>query len=469
MSPIEDEIRGALRAEAARLQEMRPLRLPAVASYEPQAGPRARRARRARRLRVWAGPTVAAAVVLLIAVAQVTLKSAWDGHSVAPAASPSPIAGPALPGDAVPRYYVYLGSGGRSVGPAIVVGDEKAGKTIATVPLLPKGQSDGDFTGTDETVTGAADDRTFIVSGSYSTLSSVHAGTLDTTLTWYLVQIRPSSTDPVRVTKLPIQFPASVPTSGGGLDVLSTALSGDGTELAVLSARTGAPWASGEPLTLQVYSVATGRLQHSWSAGIKESKANPNPVSDLSWVGDGTLGFAVTYIPAVREEVRTLDVSASGGGLLADSHVVWSQDVPATTPLTPREEASISTIEPPPHACDTPFLTGNGQVVVCGDSSYSASTKRLTALWLAYPLGTPARPRVLGRVEEPQNVTHLNGWSSVEWTNPSGTEVIGTWNLEVITGPSNNPVSSVTNNEGYIGKGRIKTFPFNVGGLDVTW
>jgi hypothetical protein len=59
----------------------------------------------------------------------------------------------------------------------------------------------------------------------------------------------------------------------------------------------------------------------------------------------------------------------------------------------------------------------------------------------------------------------------VEWTNPSGTEIIGTWNwnLEVITGPSNHPVTSVTNNEGYIGDGRIKPFPFNVGGLNVTW
>jgi hypothetical protein len=274
------------------------------------------------------------------------------------------------------------------------------------------------------------------------------------------------------VTKLPIQFPASgqTPSSRGGLDVLTTALSGDGTELAVLSATAGASRASGEPLTLRVCSVATGRLQHSWPAGIDTTQANRNAISDLSWVGDSTVGFAVTSTPEVREEVRTLDVSASGGTLLDDSRVVWSQDVPATTPLTPREKASISTIEPPPHACDTPFLTGNGQAVVCGDSTYSASTKRLTAVWLAYPLAPPSRPRVLGRVEEPRNVTDFDGSISVEWANPSGSEVIGTWNPEVITGPSGNPVSSVTNYEGYIGNGTIRTFPFILGGgPDVTW
>ena len=40
MSTIEDEIRDALRSEAARLREVRPLDLPAaLAPREPQAGP----------------------------------------------------------------------------------------------------------------------------------------------------------------------------------------------------------------------------------------------------------------------------------------------------------------------------------------------------------------------------------------------------------------------------------------------
>jgi hypothetical protein len=343
------------------------------------------------------------------------------------------------------------------------VGDEKAGKTIATFPLLPK-ENYTLVSMTDAAVTGAADDRTFVVSASVSAKRQVVLP-----LTWYLVRILPGSADPVRVTKLPIQFPAnSTANSRGGQDILTTALSGDGTELAVLSAKTGAAWKAGEPLTLQVYSVATGRLQHSWSAGIDESAANPKPITDLSWVGDSTVGFAVTYTPQVREEVRTLDVSASGGSILADSRVVWSQYVPPSH-LTPQEKASALALEPSPHACDTPFLTGNGQAVVCGSSTYSARGKRLSAVWLAYPLATPTRPRVLGSVQEPQNVSAFDCSISVDWTNPSGTEIIGAWNPAVITGPRDNPVTTVTDNEGYIGNGTVKTFPYILGGVRLAW
>jgi hypothetical protein len=462
MSPLEEEIRDTLRSEAAGLREVRPLQLPGAAAVR---APRAVPGRyRARRLRAWQAPAAAAAAVVLVAAVLVTLRSFGIGHAAAPAASPSPIAGPALAADAVPRYYVQVGWAGQvSSGPAIVVGDEEARKTIATFPLLPKGkyplQSINDVA-----VTGAADDRTFVVS------ASVHSkGQVITPLTWYLVRIRPGSAYPVLMTRLPITFPASpTATSPDGWEVRTMALSGDGTELAVVSAKTGASAKDGQPFRLQVYSVATGQLQHSWSAGIDGTQANRNPVADLSWVGDSTLGFAVTYIPEVREEVRTLDVSESGGTLLADSRVVWSQYVPAS-PLTPREKATILALEPPSHACDTPVLTGDGQAVVCGSSTYSASSKRLTAVWLAYPLATPTRPRVLGSVTEPRNVSAFDGSISVDWTNPSGTEIIGAWNTTVITGPSDNPVSTTANDEGYIGNGTVRTFPYILGGPALAW
>ena len=92
--------------------------------------------------------------------------------------------------------------------------------------------------------------------------------------------------------------------------------------------------------------------------------------------------------------------------------------------LTPEEKATILALEPTTHACDTPFLTGNGQAVLCGNSTYSARDKRLSAVWLAYPLATPTRPRILGSVQEPQNVSAFDGSISVDWTNPSGTEII---------------------------------------------
>ena len=55
---------------------------------------------------------------------------------------------------------------------------------------------------------------------------------------------------------------------------------------------------------VQVYSVVTGRLRHSWSAGISATAGNPRPIADLSWVGNSAVGFAVTYSPEVREEIR---------------------------------------------------------------------------------------------------------------------------------------------------------------------
>jgi hypothetical protein len=460
MSSLEDQIRDTLHSEAASLREVRPLPLPvAFAAREPQAVPGTDRVRR---LRTWLVPAAAAAAVVLVAATLVTLKSLGNGHAAAPTASPSPIAGPALAADAIPRYYVELGTA-RSVGAkgnwAIIVGDQQAGKTIATYPLPPGRVI------SNSAVSGAADDRTFVVSAATDgTDQPLAKGTIprQEPATWYLVRILPASAGPVRVTKLHIQpLPAKD-------EVREIALSGDGSELAVLSDKTGEPSTAGAPLTLQVYSVATGRLQHSWPAGIDETQANRNPISDLSWVGDSTVGFAVTYTPEVREEVRTLDVSASGASLLAASRVVWSQDVKAT-PLTSEEKATILVLEPTTHACDTPFLTSNGQTVVCGNSTYSTKDKRLSAVWLAYPLATPTRPRVLGSVQEPQDVSAFDGSTGVDWVNPAGTEIIADWNPTVITGPSNNPVSTTTNNEAYIGNGTVKTFPYILGGAELAW
>jgi hypothetical protein len=454
MSSLEDQIRDTLRSEAASLREVRPLPLPvAFAAREPQAVPGTDRARR---LRTWLVPAAAAAAVVLVAATLVTLKSLGNGPAAAPTASPSPIAGPALAAGATPRYYVELGWSRTAVSWAIIAGDEQAGKTIATFPL-PKGG-----TLLSAAVSGAADDRTFVVSAATAGQPAKGAAPRRESATWYLVRIFPGSAEPVRVTQL--HLPPLPPNE----EVREIALSGDGTELAVLSVKTGEPSTAGQPVTLQVYSVATGRLQHSWPAGIDVTQANRSPISDLSWVGDSTVGFAVTYTPEVREEVRTLDVSASGASLLAASRVVWSQDVKATL-LTPEEKATILALEPTAHACDTPFLTSNGQAVVCGNSTYSTKDKRVSAVWLAYPLATPTRPRVLGSVQEPQDVSAFDGSIGVDWVNPAGTEIIAAWNTTVITGPSNNPVSATTNNEAYIGNGTVKTFPYILGGPEIAW
>ena len=386
-------------------------------------------------LRTWQGPAVAAAVVVLVAASLVTLKSLRNEAAPAPApvASLGSIAGPGSAAGTTPRYYVSMGWAGNAGSWAIIVGDEQAGKTIATFPLAKGGSL------ASAAASGAADDRTFVVSADTTQR-------LAGSPTWYLVRISPGSVNPVRITTLPIEFPA-------GEGVQGIALSGDRTELAVVASASAT---EGAPLTLQVYSVATGRQQHSWSTGLRESAGNPKPVSDLSWVGDSTLGFAVTYSPEVREQVRTLDVSDTGTNLMADSRLVWSQYVPAAPHGT---RAAL-------HACDTPFLTGDGQAVVCGNFTKSPGD-RLSVVWLAYPLTTPTRPRLIGligSIEEPPDVSNFNGPISVEWTNPSGTEVIGAWNTSVGV----KRATEVTNYAGVIENGKVKPFPV-VAGPSVAW
>jgi hypothetical protein len=322
---------------------------------------------------------------------------------------------------------------------AIWVGDVQTGKSLGSYDLpegsdLPKG---GDaFTWA---ASGAADDRTFVVAANrFRSARPPAPGPAQ----FYLFKLFPGSADPVRVTRLALQ---ATPATAVATQVTSVALSADGTELAVLSD-------TGKSVGLGVYSVATGRRQHFWSAVISRGNLDNTPVTDLSWVGDGTVAFAFIQAPHVRQDVRTLDVKASGTGLLAGSRVVWSQAVPSAAGGTDGRGT--------PRTCDTPFLTGNGQAVVCATSSYSASTKRLSALWLAYPLATPTRPRVIGSVQAPPGTQGFNGPNTVDWANSTGTEVIGSWNPAVST--------SVTSNNAFIGGGKIRSFPW-LAGFPAAW
>jgi hypothetical protein len=431
MSTLEDEIRGALRTEAGRLRAVRPLRLPSPAARDerrPLPG-----ASLARRLAAWRAPLAAVAAVVLIAVLLVIVRSAGKEQAAPVVVPPSPIAGPPLPPDAAPRYYLKLGVARVTGQPwAIIVGDGQTGRIIATYPL---GKGD---TITSAAVSGAGDDRTFVVSAAVDDYVPGHAGQVVVTPPlWYLVRIFPGAAHPIRVTRLAVNFNEKADGT-----VRDLALSADGTELAVMSQA-----GKGKPFVLGVYSVATGQMQHSWSGVLGTTAPFGKPVSDLSWAGDRTVGFAVTDIPGVREEVRTLDTGAAGTSLLAASRVVWSQYVPAPPPGSRHA----------PQACSTPFLTGNGQAVVCGTSSYSARDKRLSAVWLAYPLATPARPRVIGSIPLPADVSSLD-FLSVGWTNPSGTEIIGYWWPSEVTGSGAGQTTTTQNLAGVIGNGTVRPF-----------
>jgi hypothetical protein len=430
MSQLEDEIRESLRAEASRLRAVRPLSLEPAAAWDE---PGAVRAPRGWRSRSWQAPAVAAAVIVLVAAALAGVRALTaGGGTVTPA--PSPAASSSAPGNAAPRYYVELTTVGEPEKPgtwSIVAGDERTGKTVGTYSLHAGSVM------TSMSASGAADDRTFVVSAYVGKPFSGPAS-------WYLVKLVPGAAAPLRVTRLPIRV------TGQATEVISSALSADGTELAVLSG-------AGKSVTLAVYSVATGQLRHSWSAPFSQPVIRGMPVTDLSWVGDDTVGFALTRTPDVREEVRTLNVNSGGTALLTGSRVVWSQYVPGA--VSGKSAAGT------PQTCDTPFLTGDGQAVVCGTSSYSASDKRFSVSYLAYPLATPARPRVIGTVATPAGTTGLAGPVSVQWTNSTGTEVIGTWNPKKHYTEDGSTVIATQNDFAYIGGGEIRQFSW-VPGLD---
>jgi hypothetical protein len=195
MSTIEDEIRDTLRSEAARLREVRPLDLPAaLAPREPQAGSGTLRAWR---WRAWLVPAAAAAAVVIVAAVLVAVKSLGN-ENAAPAASPSPVAGRVYPADAVPRYYAQFGSAGNSKITAMVVDDAKTGKSIGAASLIPKGNY-AYVTMGDTSVTGAANDTTFVASAAVHLwpASSRDKNPVNLPLTWYLVRVFPGAADPV--------------------------------------------------------------------------------------------------------------------------------------------------------------------------------------------------------------------------------------------------------------------------------
>ena len=213
MSREEDLVRSTAVAIAATVREVPPLLLPTVTD-DPRTV--ARHAggvtRGARRLRGWLVPVAAAAVVLAIALSLVLIRDIPNRRVAAPA-RPAPAV------DGVPAYYAGLAetSAAQSSPEQIVVGQTVTGKRLATL-APPAGTT---FAG----ITGAADDRTFVV--------DTQPGTLDAESepwqprTWYLLRIDPGSAKPAELTPLPI------PATAAGTNVAAIALSPDGTELAV--------------------------------------------------------------------------------------------------------------------------------------------------------------------------------------------------------------------------------------------
>jgi len=317
-----------------------------------------------------------------------------------------------------------------------VVGQTVTGKRLATL-APPAGTT---FAG----ITGAADDRTFVV--------DTQPGSLDQESqpwqprTWYLLQIDPGSAKVAKLTPLPI------PGTAQGTNVAAIALSPDGTELAVALQPDGLNDPSALTYLL-VYSVATGAVLHSWFATAASDPADqpqffdgpkyagPDSNLALAWVGQRGLAFGYSgVIPAKTAngsdasqrkvtlgQIRYISLQAKNG-----DDVIGAGQVLAD--LTPGPRAA-----PAPLACglgtlDAILVTKPGPALICGATggSYSRGGDGKTPCppapgfglgLVEYAAGASAPSRVLAtytsRCAGPLVILQPL------WSNPAGTTQLG--------------------------------------------
>jgi len=340
--------------------------------------------------RVLAGSAAAAAVVAIAILATlVAVRPAGHGRAAAPDTTQS-----------VPRYYMALvpanaqlyaktGESGESYA---VVKDRVTGRTVATVrPPRPYITFIG--------VTGAADDRTFVL-----TAQSTTAGSLTQRNKFFYARFSPADAS-VTLTPLALR---GLPVSN---DYLSAALSPDGTKLAVASEIGLAQ--------IKVYSLPGGAAK-TWSAHVNTPFAFANNIVNLlSWSRTGTLAFGwVGSIPGNTAGVYLLNTNSAGGSLLVHSRDVFCppESLPTgsyigsnTAYLTPDGTTIISTVPNPipigqrPPACTQTSLPRRATMPELEE--FSVRTGQATSVLYA-------------------SGSHGAAASDVYWSNPSGSVLV---------------------------------------------
>ncbi|HEX4087766.1 MAG TPA: hypothetical protein VHZ33_03565 [Trebonia sp.] len=414
MTAVEDRTRAAMDAITGLTERPAPpLTLPPPATVSRRS--RWRRPSPRRRWGPWLAPVTAAVAVVAIAIALVVVRDMPDGQPTAP---PVPV-GPVAAATGIPTYNLTLSQneGDTTVPVALVLNATLTGKKLFTL-APPRGLS---FAG----ITGAADDRTFVADAHRDPFGV--RGSEGRSRTWYLVRVVGSGARAsLTMRKL------SIPPTPVGTGIEAIALSPDATMLAVASERvTDNPH---EQELLQVYSVATGAVLHTWS-----SPADQYPPIDgegfyggdsnttVVWVGERALAFNQSTRTKSRDEkfeVETLDLSRPDGDLLGSSRIA------AVLPLSDDQQ------KPAPYGCnwfwDDVMITGDGKSYVCGGSGTSSATlpklyclKQPTwnALAFAAVSLTTGKLRILSGYR-----TGCHGYTVSDypvWVNATGSLVIG--------------------------------------------
>jgi hypothetical protein len=250
----------------------------------------------------WLAPLGAATAVVAVVAGALALAGGPPRPEPGEAAVPGP----------VPPYYVALdvtGSGdccraGLPYSPVTeaVVRATGTGAVLATIrPPRPYGTFIG--------VSGAADDRTFVLAAVQLTplpyTQAPPAGL-------FLLRIDPASPVPGARARL-TPLPAAVRPPGTGVSGL--ALSPDAAKLAIAEV-----YPIAAPPAIDVITLATG-AERVWAATTGGPTFGPGTTGEpLSWARDGrTLAFV-----SAGTQVRLLDTAAAGSSLLASSRLVVS-------------------------------------------------------------------------------------------------------------------------------------------------
>jgi hypothetical protein len=404
---VEDRLRAATRARAELVREIRPLEIP---ERRPSRAPRTSRSRR---LRNWLTPLAAAAVVAALTIALVTVRQLRNDGGTPRPTTVSPVAG-----TTIPRYYVTLNdtSGafqnpmpGQATRPVpLVIGDSRTGSALETV-APPRGQT---FVG----VTGAADDRTFVVAAATFPLTSDTVS--PNPVAWYQLRIAPGTAKLAgsTITRL------SIPGQPAGTLVSGIALSPDGSKLAVYFQQPGGGTVGRQHLlVLRIYATGTGRVLRTWTHDTHGNAAGYGwyygrySNTSLTWLADGhSLAFEfgvnngangpplapVFAVPTVR----TLNLASPAQDMVLGSKVVFRESATEVSPSL---------------GCFTLQLTADGKTVLCGTYAGSSRGGTFTSGIIAFSVGT-AKPRPLYQVRCNCELT----LADVLWSSNDGSKLV---------------------------------------------
>ncbi len=349
----------------------------------------------------WVAPVAAAVAVVVVAVAASVI--AGRGTAAGPtagqeSAADSTYVAELVKSGQIPPYYLDgTGTGSDSINGSayVVVRATATGKALGTIrPSVP---GDGIMG-----VTGAADDRTFILDEQPPAKRDIDLGREPHT--FYEVRLDAAG-KPGPATKLPLSLPKY-----GMLGAIS--LSPDGSKLAMAVQ----PFTDGgENLgsgTVTVYTLATGQ-SHSWTGNGQVSLGQ----HDLSWSSDGqTLAFpwSENFPDGAVSGFRVLDLAQGGGNLEADSHKVVPFYINGNT--LGCTEAGVT-------------MTADGSALICVggrvvNPNAAPDRQQSQSGFLEFSTATGKLLRVLGGRPWPSG--DVPPPLGVYWSNASGSLVIGT-------------------------------------------